>query len=57
MFLFDDPFTKMSDTKYKSLDPDLIRMPVAPQPPPSDKLLKAVEDFYSTANVNKLKHA
>ena len=47
----------MSDTKYKSLDPDLIRMPVAPQPPPSDKLLKAVEDFYSTANVNKLKHA
>jgi hypothetical protein len=46
---------KMSDTKYKPLDPDLIRLLPAPSPP-SEQLLKAVDEFYSCSS-GKPKHA
>ncbi|XP_064211274.1 calcium homeostasis endoplasmic reticulum protein isoform X2 [Tribolium castaneum] len=39
------PLIKLEDTSYKPLDPKDIRLP--PPAPPSDRLLAAVEAFYS----------
>lgn len=42
------PLIKLEDCEYKLLDPDAIRLP--PPAPPSDRLLAAVEAFYSMPN-------
>ena len=39
------PQVKLEDSGYKPLDPDLIRLP--PPQPPNDRLMAAVELFYS----------
>jgi len=39
------PLIKFEDSEYKPLDPDLIRLP--PPQPPSERLMAAVEYFYS----------
>ena len=39
------PKVKLEDSGYKPLDPDLIRLP--PPQPPNDRLMAAVELFYS----------
>merc|ERR1719150_814876 len=39
------PLVKLEDSGYKPLDPDLIRLP--PPQPPNDRLMAAVELFYS----------
>ncbi|KAI8521523.1 hypothetical protein Bbelb_012770 [Branchiostoma belcheri] len=39
------PLVKLEDTEYRPLDPEDIRLP--PPMPPSDRLLAAVEAFYS----------
>ena len=38
------PLIKIDDNKYKPIDPGLLRLP-APAPP-SERLLRAVENFY-----------
>ncbi|XP_031776986.1 calcium homeostasis endoplasmic reticulum protein isoform X2 [Nasonia vitripennis] len=42
------PLIKLEDCEYKPLDPEAIRLP--PPAPPSDRLLAAVEAFYSMPN-------
>ena len=39
------PLVKLEDSGYKPLDPDQIRLP--PPQPPNDRLMAAVELFYS----------
>uniref|UniRef100_F6R9D9 Calcium homeostasis endoplasmic reticulum protein n=1 Tax=Ciona intestinalis TaxID=7719 RepID=F6R9D9_CIOIN len=39
------PLVKLEDMEYKELDPSMIRLP--PPIPPSDRLMAAVEAFYS----------
>ena len=39
------PLIKFEDSEYKPLDPNLIRLP--PPQPPSERLMAAVEYFYS----------
>ena len=45
------PIVKTEDVDYEPIDPKQIKLPV-PQPP-SEKLQKAVEDFYNFTNLNK----
>ncbi|XP_012288271.1 calcium homeostasis endoplasmic reticulum protein isoform X2 [Orussus abietinus] len=42
------PLIKLEDAEYKPLDPDAIRLP--PPAPPSERLVAAVEAFYSPPN-------
>ena len=39
------PLVKLEDSGYRALDPDLIRLP--PPQPPNERLMAAVELFYS----------
>ncbi|KAK4325591.1 hypothetical protein Pmani_003834 [Petrolisthes manimaculis] len=45
------PLVKMEDHKYSPLDPNQLRLP--PPTPPSDRLLRAVENFYAPPSHEK----
>ena len=44
-------FIKTEDYEYEPLDPSLFKLPQLEMP--SEKLIKAVEDFYNLNNPNK----
>ena len=44
-------FIKVDDSEYEPLEPSLFKLPQLEMP--SEKLLKAVEDFYNLNNTNK----
>lgn len=45
------PLVKIEDHKYMPLDPSDLRLP--PPTPPSDRLLRAVENFYAPPSHEK----
>lgn len=45
------PLVKVEDHKYMPLDPNQLRLP--PPTPPSDRLLRAVENFYAPPSHEK----
>jgi calcium homeostasis ER protein len=48
------PLVKVEEFNYTPLDPKLIKLP--PPQPTTEKLLKAVDDFYAGLNSYRIKN-